>query len=81
MIHENVNLADQVRSRITELEPQGSGVCVLLSNIYARAGKWQEVQLARDLMVHRRIAKTLGYSAVELKLLSSNIILASNTIV
>ncbi|KAK7836502.1 putative pentatricopeptide repeat-containing protein [Quercus suber] len=42
-IHENVNLADQVSSRITELEPQGSGVFVLLSNIYARAGKWQEV--------------------------------------
>ena len=34
-----------------------------------------------NLMVNRRIAKTLGYSAVELKLLSSNIILTSNTIV
>ena len=70
-IHENVNLADQVRSCMTKLEPQGSGVYVLLSNIYARAGKWQEVKLARELMVHRRIAKTLGHSAVELQLLSS----------
>ena len=71
VIHENVNLADQVRSCMTKLEPQGSGVYVLLSNIYARAGKWQEVKLARELMVHRRIAKTLGHSAVELKLLTS----------
>ncbi|KAE8010174.1 hypothetical protein FH972_006564 [Carpinus fangiana] len=70
-IHENVNLVDLVRSRITELEPEGSGVYVLLSNIYARAGKWQEVKLARELMAHRRVAKTLGHSAVELKLLNS----------
>ena len=69
-IHENVNLVDQVRSRITELDPEGSGVYVLLSNIYARAGKWQEVKLARELMAHRRVAKTLGHSAVELKLLN-----------
>ncbi|XP_035538647.1 putative pentatricopeptide repeat-containing protein At3g05240 isoform X1 [Juglans regia] len=70
-IHGNVNLADQLRSRITELEPQGSGVYVLLSNIYARVGKWQEAKLARELMAHRRIAKTRGHSAIELKLLYS----------
>ncbi|KAB1227147.1 hypothetical protein CJ030_MR1G027734 [Morella rubra] len=70
-IHENVNLADQVRRRITELEPQGSGVYVLLSNIYAGVGKWQEVKLARELMAQRRISKTWGHSAIELRLLSS----------
>ncbi|XP_062143671.1 putative pentatricopeptide repeat-containing protein At3g05240 [Alnus glutinosa] len=70
-IHENVNLVDQMRSRITELDPEGSGVYVLLSNIYARAGKWQEVKLARELMAHRRVEKTLGHSTVELKLLNS----------
>ncbi|KAG6646484.1 hypothetical protein CIPAW_07G012400 [Carya illinoinensis] len=41
-IYGNVNLADQLRSRITEMERRGSGVYVLLSNIYARVGKWQE---------------------------------------
>ncbi|TXG65591.1 hypothetical protein EZV62_006866 [Acer yangbiense] len=41
-IHENVDLADQVRRHIREVETVGSGVYVLLSNIYARAGKWQE---------------------------------------
>jgi len=70
-IHENVNLVDQMRSRITALDPEGSGVYVLLSNIYARAGKWQEVKLARELMAHRRVEKTLGHSTVELKLLNS----------
>lgn len=69
-IHENVDLVDRIRSQITKLEPQGSGVYVLLSNIYARAGKWQEVNLARELMKQRRIDKTLGRSSVEMNLLS-----------
>ncbi|KAM5561304.1 putative pentatricopeptide repeat-containing protein [Rosa sericea] len=70
-IYENVDLADQVRRYITELEPHISGVLVLLSNIYARAGRWQEVKLTRELMKDRRIAKSLGCSSVEMKLLSS----------
>lgn len=67
-IHENVDLAFRIRTHITELEPQGSGVYVLLSNIYARAGKWQEVKMARELMKERSIEKTLGHSLVERKL-------------
>ncbi|KAB2630147.1 pentatricopeptide repeat-containing protein [Pyrus ussuriensis x Pyrus communis] len=70
-IHENVDLADQVRRYITEMEPHGSGVYVLLSNIYARAGRWQEVNRVRELMKNRNIAKNLGHSSVEMELLSS----------
>ncbi|XP_062084714.1 putative pentatricopeptide repeat-containing protein At3g05240 [Humulus lupulus] len=66
-IYENVDLADKVRSQITKLEPQGSGVYVLLSNIYARAGRWQEVNLARELMKQKTINKTIGHSSVEMK--------------
>lgn len=69
-IHENVDLAEKIRAQITELKPQGSGVYVLLSNIYARAGRWQEVNLARELMKERRIDKTLGHSLVERKMSS-----------
>ena len=49
-IHENVNLADQLRSHIREVEIVGSGVYVLLSNIHARAGKWQKAKMTRELM-------------------------------
>ena len=70
-IHENVDLADQVRSHIREVETVGSGVYVLLSNIYARAGKWQEAGMARELMKHKSIVKTLGHSTVEIKLSTS----------
>lgn len=70
-IYENVDLADRVRRYITELEPHGSGVLVLLSNIYARAGRWQEVKLTRKMMKDRRISKSLGCSSVEMTLCSS----------
>ncbi|XP_022150778.1 putative pentatricopeptide repeat-containing protein At3g05240 [Momordica charantia] len=67
----NVGLANRVKSHIAELKNSGSGVYVLLSNIYARACKWQEVKLAREMLKHRRIGKTLGHSFVEIKLLTS----------
>ncbi|KAK9291637.1 hypothetical protein L1049_019586 [Liquidambar formosana] len=69
-IYENVDVADRVRNHIAELEPHGSGVYVLLSNIYARAYRWQEVKMARELMKRKRVAKTLGRSSVEMKMLS-----------
>lgn len=69
-IYENVSLADQVRRDMMKFEPHGSGVYVLLSNIYARVGRWQEVKVARELMKYRKIAKTPGNSSVEMKLLT-----------
>uniref|UniRef100_A0A2N9J7C9 Pentatricopeptide repeat-containing protein n=1 Tax=Fagus sylvatica TaxID=28930 RepID=A0A2N9J7C9_FAGSY len=42
-IHGNVELAEQVKERLSELEPSDSGDHVLLSNIYAIAGKWKDV--------------------------------------
>ncbi|KAF8394439.1 hypothetical protein HHK36_020647 [Tetracentron sinense] len=70
-IHENVDLANRVGNHITELTPQGGGVYVLLSNIYAKAGRWQEVEMARELMRLRRIGKAHGCSSIEVKMLSS----------
>ncbi|KAK2640490.1 hypothetical protein Ddye_028285 [Dipteronia dyeriana] len=70
-IYENVDLADQVRSHTREVETVGSGVYVLLSNIYARAGKWEEAKMARELMKHKSIVKILGHSTVEIKLSTS----------
>ncbi|KAJ0079777.1 hypothetical protein Patl1_22694 [Pistacia atlantica] len=69
-IYENVKLANLVRSRVGESEPLGSGVHVLLSNIYARAGRWQDVKMAREFMKNRKIVKNHGHSAVEMKLLT-----------
>ncbi|XP_004139361.1 putative pentatricopeptide repeat-containing protein At3g05240 [Cucumis sativus] len=63
----NVGLANRVKSHIVELENSSSGVYVLLSNIHAKACNWQEMKLARDMLKHKNIGKTLGNSFVEIK--------------
>lgn len=70
-IHENVSVANRVKILLTELEPGQSGVHILLSNIYAGAGKWEEVNLTREMAKRKKITKTIGHSSVEMKLLSS----------
>lgn len=72
-IHGNISLAQRVGNHIVELNPQGSGVYVLLSNIYAKAGRWQGVKMARQLMRHKGIEKVHGSSFIQLNTLSSSI--------
>lgn len=64
-IHGNVELAEQVKERLSELEPSNSGDHVLLSNIYAIAGKWKNVAAVRNSMSDQRIRKTPGWSMIE----------------
>jgi hypothetical protein len=45
--HKNVEVAAYAAERITELAPKRTGIHVLLSNIYASAGKWTEVAKVR----------------------------------
>ncbi|KAK6249967.1 hypothetical protein SCA6_003972 [Theobroma cacao] len=64
-IHGNVELAEQVKERLSELEPNDSGDIVLLSNIYAVAGKWKDVATVRRSMTAQKIKKTPGWSMIE----------------
>ncbi|XP_010468019.1 PREDICTED: putative pentatricopeptide repeat-containing protein At3g05240 [Camelina sativa] len=64
-MHENIDLADRIKSVVAESEELGSGIYVLLSNIYAKAGRWTDVRLVRESMKSKRIAKLLGHSSVE----------------
>ena len=64
-IHGNVKLGEQVKERLSELEPSDSGDHVLLSNIYAIAGKWKDVATVRRSMTDQKIKKTPGWSMIE----------------
>ncbi|XP_042483596.1 pentatricopeptide repeat-containing protein At1g74630 [Macadamia integrifolia] len=64
-IHGNVRLAEKVKERLSELEPDNSGDHVLLSNIYAVAGKWKDVITVRRSMADRKIKKAPGWSMIE----------------
>ncbi|XP_020577409.1 pentatricopeptide repeat-containing protein At1g74630 [Phalaenopsis equestris] len=64
-IHGNVRLAEDVKMRLEELEPNDSSDYVLLSNVYAKAAKWNDVIDVRKSMSEKSMGKDPGWSAVE----------------
>ncbi|KAL3837894.1 hypothetical protein ACJIZ3_022485 [Penstemon smallii] len=64
-LHCDVDLGEEVASRLFELEPQSGGNYVLLSNIYAEADRWLDVFHLREKMSEKGIRKVPGCSYVE----------------
>ncbi|KNA14929.1 hypothetical protein SOVF_102890 [Spinacia oleracea] len=62
--HGDVKLAERALKELINLEPWNSGNYVLLSNIYAEEGKWDEVDKLRVLMKERSVKKSIGHSLV-----------------
>eukprot|EP01018_Ginkgo_biloba_P008991 Gb_03997 [translate_table: standard] len=65
-IHCNIELAEHVAERLFDLEPANAGYYVLLSNIYAAAGRWDDVKLVRAMMKERGVKKPPGCSLIEI---------------
>ena len=65
-IHGNMELAEKAANSLLELQPQNPGHYILLSNIYAKAGKWEKVANIRDLMTQRRLKKVPGWTWIEM---------------
>lgn len=66
-VYSNMSVGLLAADRLFQLAPEESGYYVLLSNIYAKAGKWQDVAAVRSVMKGRGIKKIPGVSNVELK--------------
>ncbi|KAH7577136.1 hypothetical protein JRO89_XS01G0210200 [Xanthoceras sorbifolium] len=66
-IHKNVELGEIAARKLFELNPNNCGYHVLLSNIYAGAGRWEDVERTRSLIKNRRLTKPPGFSLVELR--------------
>eukprot|EP01018_Ginkgo_biloba_P033469 Gb_14617 [translate_table: standard] len=66
-IHGNVELGKKAAEHLLELEMQDAGTYVLLSNIYAAAGRWDDVTNVRKMMRARRVKKQPGCSWIEIK--------------
>ncbi|KAL3845288.1 hypothetical protein ACJIZ3_002691 [Penstemon smallii] len=66
-IHKNVELGEISVKKLFELDPNNSGYYALLSNIYADAGRWEDVERMRIFMKNHGFVKSPGYSLVELK--------------
>lgn len=65
-IHGDVELGKIASNRLFAVDPHNVGYYVLLSNIYARAGDWGEVDEVRKLVKDQRLKKTPGWSSIEI---------------
>ncbi|XP_042475690.1 pentatricopeptide repeat-containing protein At2g01510, mitochondrial-like [Macadamia integrifolia] len=65
-IHGHVELGKYAAERLFELNSSDPGFYVLLSNMYAAAGMWSEVQKVRGLMKEKGLRKPAGWSSVEI---------------
>eukprot|EP01018_Ginkgo_biloba_P023309 Gb_30523 [translate_table: standard] len=64
-IHCNIVLGEHVAKQLFSLEPEIPGHYVLLSNIYAEAGRWDDVAQVRAMMKHKGLQKAPGCSWIE----------------
>ncbi|KAM7263477.1 hypothetical protein ACFE04_001160 [Oxalis oulophora] len=63
----NIDIGRQAAEKLLALEPEKSGTHVLLANIYASAGMWNNAAETRRLMKNSDIKKEPGMSWIEVK--------------
>ncbi|XP_057489119.1 pentatricopeptide repeat-containing protein At4g14820-like [Actinidia eriantha] len=65
-VHNEFEMSKFAAKRLLELDPDHDGAHVLLSNIYAKERRWEDVGKVRRLMKHRGVCKERGCSRIEL---------------
>ncbi|KAF7134410.1 hypothetical protein RHSIM_Rhsim08G0043100 [Rhododendron simsii] len=63
--HGDIDVAERVVKEILDLEPRNHGVYVVLSNMYAEAGRWEDVSRLRKVMKEGNLKKAPGWSLVD----------------
>lgn len=61
----NIELGKLAAQRALELDPQNVGICIMLSNLYARFGMWDEIGKLRVFIKERGLRKDVGCSWVQ----------------
>ncbi|XP_022985649.1 pentatricopeptide repeat-containing protein At1g15510, chloroplastic-like isoform X2 [Cucurbita maxima] len=65
-IYGNIDLGCKAAEHLFELKPQHCGYYILLSNMYAETGRWDDVNRIRELMKSRGAKKSPGCSWVQI---------------
>ncbi|PON76821.1 DYW domain containing protein [Parasponia andersonii] len=65
--HGNIKIGEAAALRAIELAPEDSSCYVLLSNIYAKMGRWDDVAKVRLMMKQKRVRKVPGCSSILVK--------------
>ncbi|CDY13943.1 BnaC09g38830D [Brassica napus] len=63
-IHRNVEVAEMAATELAAIEPTHEGCKVLLSNVYADAGRWEDVALVREEMRTSDVEWSRAFSGV-----------------
>ncbi|KAG7572729.1 Pentatricopeptide repeat [Arabidopsis suecica] len=66
-VYKKTELGRLAAEKIIAMKPEDSAAYVLLSNMYAESGDWQERAKVRKLMNERNVKKEPGYSWIEVK--------------
>ncbi|CAB4303238.1 unnamed protein product [Prunus armeniaca] len=67
MIHKQVELGELAAHQILKMDTESVGYYVLICNLYAQCGKWEEVAIVRKMMRKRGLTVDPGCSWVEVK--------------
>ncbi|RAL51814.1 hypothetical protein DM860_010532 [Cuscuta australis] len=63
--HADPTIGEIVGNRLMEMEPERGGNYVILSNIFASAGRWADARRVRKMMEEKAVVKEPGTSWVE----------------
>ncbi|XP_051132004.1 pentatricopeptide repeat-containing protein At4g35130, chloroplastic [Andrographis paniculata] len=64
--YKNIELAEMAASHLsTAIDTDNIGSYILLSNLYAEVGRWEDVERIKSLMKERGLERTIGRSIVE----------------
>lgn len=66
-MHSNVKLGEVALDHLLQLEPENPSNYVVLSNIYARSGRWSDVEKTRSKIYYLGLKKTPGCTWVDVK--------------
>ncbi|KAH0993389.1 hypothetical protein GBA52_004872 [Prunus armeniaca] len=66
LIHGHAELGNRVGKLLIELEPQHSGRYVLLANMYAEMGNWEDATRIRKMMKDREVVTSSAWSFIEI---------------
>ncbi|GLT82879.1 hypothetical protein SLE2022_012100 [Rubroshorea leprosula] len=65
-IHKKYDLGVEVAEHLLSIEPDNPGHYVMLSNIYALAGRMDRVEVVRNIMIRNSLKKQVGFSTIDI---------------
>lgn len=78
-VHKNVELAEYAAKALFELEPDNPGNYVVLSNVYAGAGRWDEVAWIRTFLNDSGLKKVPGSTSIEVDSMVHEFVVSDRT--